>query len=145
MDITIETARSLIGDVRLWPRIRAYLAGGGESLDFPPRDPSRLRLLSPAERAALDEWIDAIVLEGEWRKTVDGAKVRKLRAEYPCAYPAVFRYALYFRRVRAHLDDIAAESAKEGVKPSELGKIDFDTILLLLKLKFPEVYALCCS
>ena len=145
MDITIETARSLIGDVRLWPRIRAYLAGGGEYLDFPPRDPSRLRLLSPAERAALDEWIDAIVLEGEWRKTVDGAKVRKLRAEYPCAYPVVFRYALYFRRVRAHLDDIAAESAKEGVKPSELGKIDFDTILLLLKLKFPEVYALCCS
>ncbi len=145
MDITIETARALVADAKLWPRIRAYLAAGGKYMEFPPNDPSRLRLLNASERVLLDEWIDAIVLEGEWRRTVDAAKVRKLRAEYPSAYPAVFRYALYFKRIRGHLDSIAAESAKEGVKPCKTGKIDFGTVLFLLKLKFPEVYALCCS
>ena len=145
MDIAIEKARELLADARLWPRIRAYLAAGGEYADFSAKGASRLDLLDASERAALDEWIDAIVLEREWRRCVDAPKVRKLRMEYPSAYPAVFGYSLYFVRVRRHLDALAAESARQGIRPCELGRIDFDALAVLLKLKFPEVHALCCS
>ena len=100
-----EEARRLI-DSPDWPKIKAQLLAGG---DFTPY---------PAGEVA--KWLEAVGKIDEWRKVVDGAKVRELKAAYPGIYPEVLRLAPYFA----------------GRK---------DPLKTILKLKYPEAYRLCCS
>ena len=65
-------------------------------------------------------WLEAIDRAEEWRKVVDGAKVRELKAKYPGVYPEVLRLLPYFKG--------KADKKKQ-----------------LLKMKFPEAYAICYS
>lgn len=145
MDCTVTEARDLIANAKLWPKVRAYLAAGGAFEAFPARDPSRLKLLDESTRLAVGMWIEAIVAAGEWRRIVDGAKVRELKAAYPGIYPEVFRYTAYFGKWQSVLNDMSRIASEKGCKVSEVDCPNFEMILLLLKLKFPEAYELCCS
>ncbi len=122
----LKEARELLDNRLLWPRVRDYLAAGGEMLDFSQQS-NRLVLLDRETLVQIRLWLDALAHAEEWKKVVDGAKVRELKALYPGIYPDVFRYLPYFSKF--DLND-----------PS-----DFELIKLLLKLKFPESYELCCS
>ncbi len=145
MDCTVTEARELVSNAKLWPRVRAYLAAGGAFEAFPARDPSRLKLLDEATRIAVGRWIEAIAAAEEWRRIVDGAKVRQLKSEYPGVYPDVFRYTAYFGKWRGVLEEMTRIAVQKGCKVSEVDCPDFEMVLLLLKLKFPEAYELCCS
>lgn len=121
----IEEARKTINDTKLWPLIRNYLSRGGEMLDF--QDPkNRLVLLDDGTREQMRLWLEALPKAEEWKKIVDGAKVRELKASYPGVYPEVIRYLPYFTRF--DLNNVS----------------DFEIVKQLLKLKFPEAYELCC-
>ncbi|MBE6397257.1 MAG: hypothetical protein E7046_09665 [Lentisphaerae bacterium] len=145
MDISVTQARELIGNGKLWPKVRDYLVAGGEFELFPAKDPSRLKLLDESTRASIGKWLDAIAAADEWRKIVDGAKVRELKVEYPGVYPDVFRYTAYFAKWRGVLDEMVRISAAKGCRVSQVECPDFNMVMLLLKLKFPEAYELCCS
>ncbi len=127
MDFGLKEARALIADSILWPRVRDYLAAGGEFRSFPKGVRSRLCLVNVETQHQIEQWYDALSKVDEWRAIVDGAKVRELKASYPGIYPEVFRYASYFERFRPFKPD------------------DEEVMMLLLKLKFPEVYRLCSS
>lgn len=145
MDCSVTQARELVGNPRLWPKVKEYLAGGGEFEPFPAKDPSRLKLLDGETRSAIGKWMEALAAAEGWRKIVDGAKVRELKAEYPGVYPDVFRYTAYFAKWREALDEMSRVAADRGCGVSQVECPDFDMVLLLLKLKFPEAYELCCS
>ena len=133
---------------KLSPRqyeVLAYLAAGGEFGLFPAKDPSRLKLLDEATRTSVGKWIEAIAEADGWRKIVDGAKVRELKAEYPGVYPDVLRYSAYFVKWCGVLDAMTREAVAKGCRVSQVECPDFNMVLLLLKLKFPEAYELCCS
>lgn len=127
MDLTIDEARALVSNGTLWPKVRDYLAHGGEFTSFPPGVKSRLKLVDEETRAAIDSWVAALGKAGEWKAVVDGEKVRELKKKYPGVYPEVFRYSAYFAKF----------------PKADAGNEDF--MMLLLKLKFPEVYKLCSS
>lgn len=110
----------------LWPRVRDYLAAGGELLDF-SKQANRIVLLDKETQAQITLWLEALAHAEEWKKIVDGAKVRELKTGYPGIYPDVFRYLPYF--------------SKFDLKDTS----DFELVKHLLKLKFPEAYELCCS
>ncbi|MBR2981838.1 MAG: hypothetical protein IKC80_01280 [Kiritimatiellae bacterium] len=145
MDCTVTEARELVGNGRLWPKVKAYLAAGGEFALFPANDPSRLKLLDGRTRSSVGRWVEALAAADGWRTVVDGAKVRELKAEYAGVYPEVFRYEAYFRKWRGVLDEMSRTAAEKGCRVSQVDCPDFGMILLLLKLKFPEAYELCCS
>lgn len=145
MDCTVTQARELISNETLWPKVKAYLAAGGAFELFPANDPSRLKLLDPSTRNRIGEWIEAIALADEWRKIVDGAKVRQLKNDYPNAYPEVFRYTAYFSKWRKVLDEMRHLADVNACHISQVECPDFAMVLLLLKLKFPEAYEVCCS
>lgn len=145
MDCTVTEARELVANAKLWPKVRAYLAAGGGFEAFPAKDPSRLKLLDEATRTAVGRWIEAIAAADGWRRIVDGPKVRELKAEYPGVYPEVFRYTAYFGKWRGTLEKMSRAAAEKGCRVSEVDCPDFEMVLLLLKLKFPEAYELCCS
>lgn len=126
MDFGLKEARALIADPVLWPRVRAYLASGGEFRAF-PKGPGRIALADGATRRQIALWREGLAKADGWRKVVDGAQVRALREAYPGVYPEIFRYMAYFERFRP-LDPDSDE-----------------VVMLLLKLRFPEVYALCSS
>ena len=126
MKMDLKEARELLDNRLLWPRVRDYLAAGGEMLDFSQQS-NRLVLL---DRKTLDQihlWLEALAHAEEWKRVVDGAKVRELKASYPNIYPEVFRYLPYFSKF-----DLQDSS-------------NFELVRFLLKLKFPEAYELCCS
>ncbi len=125
MDFGIKEARALIADEVLWPKVRDYLARGGEFKTFPKGVKERLCLLDDETLRQINLWCEAISKAEEWRRVVDGVKVRELKAAYPGIYPEVFRYLPYFARFKR-------------IDPS-----DESVILQVLKLKFPEVYKLC--
>ncbi len=125
MDFGIKDARALIADPVLWPRVRDYLARGGEFKVFPKGVKERLCLVDDETSQQITLWCEAISKAEEWRSIVDGAKVRELKTAFPDVYPEVFRYAPYFARFKK-------------IDPS-----DEAVILQVLKLKFPEVYKLC--
>ena len=104
MDCTVTQARELIGNAKLWPKVKAHLAAGGEFELFPAKDPSRLKLLDEATRSSIGKWLEALAAADGWRRIVDGAKVRELKAEYPGIYPDVFRYTAYFAKWRVALE-----------------------------------------
>ena len=124
--MNLDEARELIGNRQLWPRVRNYLAAGGEMKDFSLPE-NRLLLLDKETVGQIHLWLEALSHAAEWKTIVDGAKVRELRAAYPGVYPDVFRYVPYFGKF-----DLHDTSNKELVKH-------------LLKLKFPEAYELCYS
>ncbi len=122
----LKEARELLDNRLLWPRVRDYLAAGGEMLDFSQQS-NRLVLLDREIIVQIRLWLEALANAEEWKKVVDGAKVRELKAKYPGIYPEVFRYLPYFSKF-----DLSDPS-------------DFELVKFLLKLKFPEAYELCCS
>ena len=122
----LKEARELIANRQLWPRVRNYLAAGGEMKDFNQPE-NRLLLLDKETLTKIRLWLEALSHAAEWKTIVDGAKVRELKASYPGAYPEVFRYLPYFSKY-----DLHDTSNMELVK-------------YLLKLKFPEAYELCYS
>lgn len=115
----LNDARALVASP-IWPKVRdAFLATGTFEV-YPKDDPRRLAYLDDATRREIDRWLEGIGHLAEWRAVVDGPTVRRLKAEWPGVYPDVLRYAAYFA----------------GAK---------DARRQLMKLKFPEAYALCCS
>ena len=122
----LKEARELLNDKRLWPKVRDYLAAGGEMLDFSQRQ-NRLVLLDKETLGRIRLWLDALSHAEEWKKIVNGEKVRELKADYPGVYPEVLRYLPYFSKF-----DLNDQS-------------NFELVSFLLKLKFPEAYELCCS
>lgn len=127
MDFSLNDARELVSNELLWPKVRDYLAAGGTFAHFPKGVQSRLPLVDAQTRKQIELWCEALVHAEEWKSVVDGATVRELKAKYPGIYPDVFRYTVYFSKF----------------KP--LNPTDEAVLMLLLKLKFPEVYALCSS
>jgi hypothetical protein len=127
MDLTLEEARQLVSNATLWPKVRDYLARGGDCVRFAAGAKSRLKLVDDGTRAKIDMWVEALGRAEEWKSVVDGEKVRALKAEFPGVYPEVFRYSAYFAKFKK------ADTENE------------EFMMLLLKLKFPEVYALCSS
>ena len=124
----LNEARALIEDERLWPLVRDRFLESGEFRSYPPGDLRRIELLPQETRDGIDRWLEALVRAPKWRTVLDGEKVKALRADYPGVYPEVFRYEPYFARFD-----------RKGLKD------DPEALKLLLKLKFPEAYELCCS
>ena len=124
----MNEARALVNDAGLWPLVRDAFLREGEFRVYPKGDLRRLELLDAETRGEIDRWRYGLAHMSEWRKVLDGEGVRKLKSDYPGVYPEVFRYAAYFTRF----------SADGGMDNPEALK-------LLLKLKFPEAYGLCCS
>jgi hypothetical protein len=111
----------------LWPQVRDYLVRGGEFELFPAGVKSRLKLVDSETLLKIDMWVEALKNAPDWKGVVEGDKVRELKSRYPGVYPEVFRYSAYFSKF----------------KTIDSGNEDF--MMLLLKLKFPEVYKLCFS
>lgn len=145
MDCSVTQARELIGNAKFWPKVKEHLIAGGEFELFPAKDPSRLKLLDEATRVAIGKWLEALAAADGWRKIVDGAKVRELKMEYPDIYPDVFRYTAYFVKWRGVLEEMVRSASERGCRVSQVECPDFNMVLLLLKLRFPEAYELCCS
>jgi hypothetical protein len=145
MDCSVTQARELIANEKLWLKVKAYLAAGGSFELFPSKHPSRLKLLDRATGLLIGKWVEALAMADEWRKIVDGAKVHELKAEYQGVYPDVFRYTAYFAKWRGVLDEMKRTALEKGCRISEVECPDFEMVLLILKLKFPEAYELCCS
>ena len=122
----LNEARELIANRQLWPKVRNYLAAGGEMKDFNQPE-NRLLLLDKATVTQIHLWLEGLSHAEEWKRVVDGVKVRELKAAYPGVYPEVFRFLPYFTKFDLH-------------DTSNLELVKF-----LLKLKFPEAYELCYS
>lgn len=127
MDLTIDEARKMVANADLWPQVRDYLVRGGEFELFPAGVKSRLKLVGSETLLKIDMWVEALKNAPDWKGVVEGDKVRELKSRYPGVYPEVFRYSAYFSKF----------------KTIDSGNEDF--MMLLLKLKFPEVYKLCFS
>lgn len=89
MDLTIDEARALVSNGTLWPKVRDYLAHGGEFTSFPPGVKSRLKLVDEETRAAIDSWVAALGKADEWKAVVDGEKVRELKKKYTFSFPSL--------------------------------------------------------
>lgn len=127
MDLTIDEARKMVANADLWPQVCDYLVRGGEFELFPAGVKSRLKLVDSETLLKIDMWVEALKNAPDWKGVVEGDKVRELKSRYPGVYPEVFRYSAYFSKF----------------KTIDSGNEDF--MMLLLKLKFPEVYKLCFS
>jgi hypothetical protein len=127
VDLTIDEARKMVANADLWPQVRDYLVRGGEFELFPAGVKSRLKLVDSETLLKIDMWVEALKNAPDWKGIVEGDKVRELKSRYPGVYPEVFRYSAYFSKFKA------IDSDNE------------DFMMLLLKLKFPEVYKLCFS
>lgn len=127
MDLTIDEARKMVANADLWPQVRDYLVRGGEFELFPAGVKSRLKLVDSETLLKIDMWVEVLKNAPDWKGVVEGDKVRELKSRYPGVYPEVFRYSAYFSKF----------------KTIDSGNEDF--MMLLLKLKFPEVYKLCFS
>lgn len=117
--MTLEEARKLVNGA-IWSRVRDNFLATGEVVVYPSGDLRRLEYLPENIRKAIEDWKTVLEHAEEWRKVLDGNKVRELKTRFPSAYPEALRFAAYFPR----------------------GKVD---IMKLLKLKFPEAYRLCYS
>lgn len=126
-DLDLKSARALVANEQLWPHVRNYLAAGKPLLNF-SEPTNRLELVDEDTRRQIALWLEALPKAAEWKTVVDGATVRQLKADYPGVYPEVFRYLPYFAKF-----DLAAP----GDQP--------EVLKCLLKLRFPELFALCFS
>ena len=123
----LNEARELVNDERLWSRVRDAFLASGTFRTYPKGDVRRVELLDADTRREIGRWLEGLEKSAEWRLVLDGAKVRELKAAHPGVYPDVFRYLPYFARY----DLKTVRDNPEALK-------------LLLKLKFPEAYELCC-
>ena len=121
--MTLEDARALVNGP-IWEKVRDSFLATGEFALYPKGDPRRLDYLDDDTKQVVQLWLEALDHAAEWRKVVDGEKVRELRRTYPGIYPEVFRYQAYFATLGEGCD------RQEAMKR-------------LLKLKFPEAYAFC--
>ena len=124
----LNEARALVNDELLWPLVRDAFLATGEFRTYPKGDLRRVELLDTETREAIGLWLEGLAQADEWKKVLDGEGVRRLKADYPGVYPEVFRYGPYFARFD-----------KKDIKDNP------EALRLLLKLKFPEAYELCCS
>ncbi len=129
----MQEARELISSP-IWPAVRDSFLATGEFRVYPAGDLRRVGYLDAETRARIALWLDALAHADAWRTVLDGAKVRELKASYPGIYPEVFRYAPYFTKFSKALQPGASIDDPAVAEP----------LRLLLKLKFPEAYALCC-
>ena len=127
MELDLKSARALVANELLWPRVRDYLAAGKPLLDF-SEPANRLELLGKDTRRQIALWLEALPKASQWKTVVDGATVRQLKADYPGVYPEIFRFLPYF----AKFDLAMAADQPEVLK-------------CLLKLKFHDAFALCYS
>lgn len=152
----IRTARTLVRDEKIWPlALKRALAGKTPFFhDYPADDGSRLALLDAKTRRAIARWLEVVARADELKGVVDGEKVRVLVDRYEGAYPEALRFAPYFDRWHLPAADgeriLATAMAKSptelrDAEPLEGVEVSFEAVLKLLKLKFPEAYALCCS
>lgn len=116
--MTLDEARDLVSSP-LWPKVRDRFLATGEFVAYPRGDLRRVEFLDDATRRSLGLWMQGVIHFDEWRHVVNGEDVRRLKSEYPGVYPEIFRYGAYFK------------SAKNPLE-------------VLLRLKFPEAYRLCC-
>ncbi|MBO7684985.1 MAG: hypothetical protein J6V72_01285 [Kiritimatiellae bacterium] len=140
---------------------------------FPKDDWSRLILLDGQELELIVKWLGALACAGELRRVTDGKTVRALKADLPGIYPEVFGYTAYFKGDEMDMGDEAGHVVAAGfsrlmsllaplpgfllsrlkfklpreyskyltVRPSNGQTVNLP---LLLKLRFPEAYRLCC-
>lgn len=143
--------------------------------DFPATDNSRLLLLDSATLEGIAKWMGALLCQAALRRIMDGAKVRALKAAMPDVYPVVFSYTAYFTNLpqieAGNVDDVLfagygalfalVSALPEGLlarlklklptsadayfKVSEIPAFKDAALSKILKLKFPEAHALCCS
>ena len=125
--MTHKEARELIGSP-IWPKVRDQFLATGEFAVYPKGDVRRLEYLDESVRREIALWQDGLRNASAWRTVVDGAKVRELKAKYPGVYPEAMRYYVYFEH------DLA-NATGDGFPETALRR--------LLKMKFPEAYALC--
>lgn len=123
----LNEARELVSNERLWPLVRDRFLESGEFKAYPKDDLRRIELLPPEMRQAIGKWLDALSRIDEWKTQLGGESVRAIQRDYPGVYPEVFRYAPYF-----------AKFGKDNLKDNA------EAVKLLLQLKFPEAYELCC-
>ena len=123
----LNEARELLKSP-IWPKVRDGFLATGAFCVYPRDDLRRLAYLDEPVRAEIETWKRALAECASWRRVVEGEKVRELKARFPGAYPEALRYEMYFKK----FGDLSAGFPDDAVR-------------LLLKLKFPEAYALCCS
>lgn len=142
---------------------------------FPKDDWSRLLLLDGATLLDVAKWLGSLACADSLRLVTGGSAVRGLKAALAGVYPEVFGYTAYFRRLKAEgvkaddpeeitrvgaamlLSVVAGLSAPlrrrfllklpRDIQPSGVQTPDLQpsNLQLLLKLRFPEAYTLCCS
>ena len=143
--------------------------------DFASPGNARLMLLPGETLVGIAKWLGALVCAAALRRIMDGAKVRELKAALPDVYPAVFSYTAYFRNIpevgATCADDVIAAGYKTlfslfsglptalvdrlslklpasvdaSLREAEAKPLPDAAVSLLLRLKFPEAHALCCS
>ena len=123
----LNEARELLKSP-IWPKVRDNFLATGTFGVYPRNDLRRLAYLDASVREEIETWKQALAVCASWRRVVEGGQVRELKARFPGAYPEALRYEMYFKK----FGDLSADFPEEAVR-------------LLLKLKFPEAYALCCS
>lgn len=156
--IELSTARALVANERLWPRImeRCFSRPSGRLRfhDFPSEDGSRLALVEDETFAAVANWLEVIARAKELRAAADASTVKAYKEAYGEAYPEALRYVPYFAKWHLPSADgrtllaTALRSAPRGLVPGEPladETVPLAAVMKLLQLKFPEVYALCCS
>lgn len=142
---------------------------------FPSDDLSRLLLLDSDTLVSIARWLGALATADALRRVTRGPDVAALRAALPGVYPAVFSYAPYFAKSAlppaadpspdaiqslgfallhaslAHLPPPLlrrlALKLPKGALPDQptTQPPNRQTTKLLLKLRFPEAFSLCCS
>ena len=139
---------------------------------FPKEDGSRLLLLDGATLESIVKWLGALSCADALRRVTDGATVRELKASLPGVYPEVFGFTAYFKTLKVEglkvegsmpdaivklgcsmlhsfLGELPAPLRRRlclklprDLQPSNLQP---SNMRLLLKLRYPEAYKLCCS
>lgn len=142
---------------------------------FPADDLSRLLLLDSDTLVSVARWLGALAAADALRRVTRGPDVAALKTALPGVYPAVFSYAPYFAKsalppasdpspdaiqtlgfsllhaTLAHLPPpllrrLALKLPKGSLPDHQTTKPpNRQTVQLLLKLRFPEAYSLCCS
>ncbi len=125
-EVELNEARELIASP-IWAKVRDKFLATGEFVVYPRGDVRRLEYLPDSTRRQIAIWVEGLGKAAEWRTVVNGDDVRALKAKYPGVYPDALRFSAYFTKFGA---------------PDAANR---DFMMLLLKLKFPEAYELCCS
>lgn len=172
-DLNAE-GRKLISSPRVKTWALAELGAEPCFHTFPKDDWSRLLLLDGTTLETISKWLGAIACADSLRHITSGAVVRELKANLAGVYPDVFGYTVYFHSKDKPFEVENANSViklggemlysfvsklSEPLKrrfvlklakgfsdfcPSTAKQSTFN-LPLLLKLRFPEAYKLCCS